>query len=817
MIKRLISVLFFLLCLYSTSYSAELNMMNVATVKVDNLSDAQISRFVAKYTEAGYSFADVEKVAEERGMPAAELEKLRIRIQAAGVEQEPVSDMPDAIKMSRDIKMEYRRDVKEEQKLLREANSVFGSYLFSHSNMSFEPNSSMPTPRNYQIGPGDELLVDVFGISENTMRLNVTPEGVVRIPHVGQVHVAGMTIEEAEKKIKKQLTTVYSSIASGQTTVTVSIGNVKSIKVYVVGEAARPGTYTLSSLSSVFNALYACGGPSSTTGSMRGIKVLRDGKEIADIDIYGFLMKGVLDNNVTMQNQDVIFIPAYQSRVSIKGELKHNGIFEVKEGETLADLISYCGGFTEDAYTDRISVVRYAGNEKSVDDVEKSKFSSFKLKAGDEFVVGSILNRFANRVQISGCVFRPGTYALTEGMTLKDLVEKADGLKEDAYMQHATILRLKEDLKPEMIAFNVQDLIEGTFNIELKKEDIVTIGANSEFELDKQVAIRGRVLSPGKFPYFENMTLKDLVFMAKGFTDFADKDRIEVTRRVLDPKTLKEDLKKKEVFVLSLSDDLQGGSSDFILYPRDEVSVRTLQGFEDLSSVQVVGEFASPGHYAILSKDEKISDVIKRAGGFSPHAQPESGFLLRRTNRSHVEYMRDLRILRTLHSLSDEDEKIAYRESNAKRLDMLAIDFEKIVKHPGSKTDLFLQEGDVIFVPKPIQTVTVSGAVHVPGMVVHDASSLKKYVRSAGGFTNDAVKSHTYVAYADGSISSTRKFLWIKRYPKVKAGAHIYVPEKVEEKEESHAKENVAIFTAIASCLASITTAVVYTYIAFKK
>ena len=236
-----------------------------------------------------------------------------------------------------------------------------------------------------------------------------------------------------------------------------------------------------------------------------------------------------------------------------------------------------------------------------------------------------------------------------------------------------------EDLKPEMIAFNVQDLIEGTFNIELKKEDIVTIGANSEFELDKQVAIRGRVLSPGKFPYFENMTLKDLVFMAKGFTDFADKDRIEVTRRVLDPKTLKEDLKKKEVFVLSLSDDLQGGSSDFILYPRDEVSVRTLQGFEDLSSVQVVGEFASPGHYAILSKDEKISDVIKRAGGFSPHAQPESGFLLRRTNRSHVEYMRDLRILRTLHSLSDEDEKIAYRESNAKRLDMLAVDFEKIV------------------------------------------------------------------------------------------------------------------------------------------
>lgn len=817
MIKKLVTVFFFSLCLYSSCFSREISMANISSVKVDNLSDAQIEAFVDKYTKAGYSFADVERIAVERGMPADELEKLKVRIQSASVEQKPVEKVSEVEKIDNEAKIEQNQDRKEQRILSREANSVFGSYLFTNSNMSFEPNSNMPTPRSYQVGPGDELVVDVFGMSETTMRLTVSREGVVRIPNVGQVQVAGMSIEDAEKKIKKQLTTVYSTISSGRTTVTVSLGNIRSINVYVVGEATRPGTYTLSSLSSVFNALYACGGPSSRTGSMRNIKVLRSGVEIASVDIYGFLTKGVLENNITLQNQDVIYIPAYKSRVSIKGELKHNGIFEIKDGESLEDLITYCGGFTDDAYTERISVVRYAGNEKSVEDVEKSKFSSFRPKAGDEYTVGSILNRFANRVQISGCVFRPGTYALTEGMTLKDLVEKADGLKEDAYMQHATILRLKEDLKPEMIAFNVQDLISGAYNIELKKEDIVTIGSNDEFERDKQVSIRGRVLAPGKFPYFENMTLKDLIFMAKGFSDFADKDHIEITRRVTDPETLKEDLKKKEVFVLSLSDSLQQAATDFVLYPRDEVSVRGLQGFEDLSSVQVVGEFASPGYYAILSKDEKISDVIKRAGGFSPHAEKASGFLLRKTNRSHIEYMRDLKMIRTLSNMQDEEERIRYQNSLLGRLDMLAIDLEEIEKKPGSKTDLYLQEGDVIYVPKPIQTVTVSGAVHVPGMVIYDSKSLKKYVSSAGGFTNTAVKKHSYVAYADGSIAATKRFLWIKKYPKIKTGAHIYIPEEVEENKETHVKENVAIFTAIASCLASISTGIVYCVIAWRN
>lgn len=791
-------------------------MANISTVKVDELSDAQIQGFVNKYTSAGYSFADVERIAVERGMPSAELEKLRVRVQAVSVESVAATKAADVAKVDEEVRVVEKKERNQAREEVYEANSIFGSYLFANNDISFEPSANMPTPRSYQVGPGDVLVVDVFGMSESTMSLTVSREGVVRIPSVGQVQVAGMTIEEAETKIKRQLTSVYSTIASGRTSVTLTLGNIRSIKVYVVGEASHPGTYTLSSLSSVFNALYACGGPSQKTGSMRNIKVLRSGREIAHVDIYDFLMKGVLDNNITLQDQDVVYIPAYKNRVSVKGETKHVGIFEVKDGESLDDLIAYCGGFTENAYEDRISVVRFAGKEKSVADVEKASYSTFMPKAGDEFLVGSILDRFANRVQITGCVFRPGVYALTEGMTLKDLVAKADGLKEDAYMQHATILRLKEDLKPEMIAFDVQELINGTYNIELKKEDIVTIGANNEFERDKQVSILGKVLSPGKFPYFENMTLKDLVFMAKGFDDLADKEHIEVVRCVTDPVTLKEDLVKKEVFLFSFEDSTQSEAAQFVLYPRDVVSVRTLPGFESLSSVRMEGEFTSPGYYQILSKDEKISDVIRRAGGFSPHADLSCGFLLRKSKRSKVEYMRDLKMIEAMIKMNDEEEMVGFRDSLASRLDMLSIDLEEIVKKPGSKTDLLLQEGDLIFVPKPVQTVTVSGAVYLPGMMVYDKSKLKEYIGSAGGFSRDAVKKHTYVAYADGSVKATKRFLWVKRYPKVKPGAHIYVPEEPEE-EARDPKESVALFTAIASCLASLTTAIVYAVIALQK
>ncbi|MCB9017861.1 MAG: SLBB domain-containing protein [Prevotellaceae bacterium] len=814
MTKRfLITVLF---CSFSLlmSYS-QISMQNVATVKVDELSDQQIQAFVKKYTSAGYTFADVENIAKGKGMPVSELEKLRQRVQSAQNTQ--TEDASINAGREADIKMSQveKASLEEEKKESRESVSVFGSHLFNNKNMTFEPNMNQATPRNYQIGPEDELVVDVFGMSENTMKLKVSPEGMIRIPNVGQVSVGGMTIENAEKMIRKQLSSIYSTINSGQTRVAVSLGNIRSIKVFIIGEAQRPGTYTLSSLSSLFNALYACGGPSNATGSMRNIKVMRGGKEVAVADLYGFLLKGKMENNITLQDQDVVYIPTYTNRVSVKGALKHNGIFEMKDGESLSDLISFCGGFTDDAYMDRISVVRNSENEKSVADIPKELYPMFIPKSGDEFTIGKILDRYSNRVQILGGVFRPGTYALTDGMTLKDLVNKADGLRENAYMQRASILRLKEDLTPELVSFSVSDLIDGKYNIELKKEDIVTIGSNEEFERDKQVSIAGQVLAPGTFPYSENMTLKDLIFMAKGFTEFAAMDRIEVTRRVLDGDKLKEDSEKVQVFSLSVDKDLNSDGEDFMLQPKDVVSVRTLEGLEDLSSMQVLGEVRLPGTYAIISKKEKISDVMKRAGGFSPYAYPKGAFLIRRSQRSTAEQMRDLKLIELLSNMTEGDDKDELRKSLLSRTDMVGIELKEIVDNPGSTTDLYLEKGDIIFVPKQLQTVSVSGAVQVPGMVVYSGRSFKKYVNYAGGFADNADKKHSYVAYANGSIGATKRFLWMRAYPKMEPGAHVFVPEK--KKEESHTKENLSFFTSIFGTMVTITTSIVSLIIILDK
>lgn len=808
--------LLMLLCFFTLTASfSQISMQNIASVKIDDLSDEQIQEFSTKYTAAGYSFPDVENVAKQKGMPSSEIEKLRQRVLTAQNTQEKSTSVNMDREVDTKMKLAEKTIIQEETNEAIEANSVFGSHLFNNKNMSFEPNTNLATPRNYQIGPGDELIVDVFGMSENTMRLKVSPEGIIRIPNVGQVPVGGQTIENAEKNIQKRLTSIYSTINSGQTRVAVSLGNIRSIKVFIVGEAQRPGTYTLSSLSSVFNALYACGGPSTTTGSMRNIKVMRGDKEVASVDLYGFLLKGQMENNITLQDQDVVYIPTYTNRVSVKGSVKHNGLFEMKDGETLTDLISFCGGFTDDAYVDRISVIRNSENERSVADIQKELFSSFIPKSGDEFSIDKILDRFSNRVQIHGGVFRPGIYALSQSMTLKDLVDKADGLKENAYMQRASILRLKDDLTPELISFNVSDLIDGKYNIELKKEDVVTIGSNEDFERDKQVSIYGQVLEPGSFPFYENMTLKDLIFMAKGFTEYAAMDRIEVTRRVLNEEKLKGENEKIEVFTLSIDKDLKSDGEDFLLMPKDVVSVRILEGLEDLSSMQVLGEVRLPGSYAIISKKERISDVMKRAGGFSSFAYPKAAFLIRNSKRSTAERMRDLKLIEALSNMADGDEKEDLKKSLLSRTDMVGIELQNIIDHPGSETDLFIEKGDIIFVSKQLQTVSISGAVQVPGMAVYTGRSFRKYVSMSGGFSQNADKKHSYVAYANGSVAATKRFLWIKSYPKMEPGAHIYVPEK--PKEESHAKENITFMTSVFGTLATVATSIVTLIILVNK
>lgn len=812
MIKRIISII----CLFvftQIGFSQQLNLSNLSSVNIDNVSDEQVEAFVEKFTKAGYDIADVDKIASAKGMSPAQIEKLKQRIQKIS-QKAPTTEVSNE-QMNRKMTIVEQGNREEEYKLDQEASTVFGTKLFRRNKVGFAPSPNIATPKTYQLGPGDELNIYVYGYSETNITTRVATDGTIRIPNVGLMQVSGMSIENAESAIKKKLSTIYSSIRSGQTKVSISLTNMRSVMVYILGEVDNPGSYTLSSLSSVLNALYACGGPSPKTGSMRNIKVLRNNKEIAIVDIYELLLKGKLSNNITLQDQDVIYIPTYTSHVTINGALLHNGIFEIKDGETLSDLISFCGGFSDDAYKDRISLIRKTGKEKSIADIPEDLYPIFKLQAGDEYTVSQKIDKFKNRVQIVGGVQRPGSYALTEGMTLKDLIKKADGLVENVYMEIATISRLKEDLTPEIISFKIKDLIDGSYNISLKKEDIVTIGSKSDFEERKNIRIEGEIMQSGSYPYSENITLKELIFMAKGLSQYADYNNIEITRTITNSEILNESSEKAEIFILSIDSTMSGGDANFKLMPNDVVSVRSISGIMDLGSIEVRGEIKSPGVYAITSKIEHISDIIKRAGGFTQYAYLQGAFLIRRSNRTEAELKRDLKLIDALNSVTDGDEKEALRKSILARTDMVGIKLDEIAKKVRSKTDLIVHNGDIIYIPKQLQTVSVSGAVQVPSMVIFDNHKFKEYVNSVGGFTENADKKHSYVAYSNGSIKGTKKFLWIKRYPKVEPGAHIFIPEKPIK--ESHAKENATFAVALLGSMATIAATITSIVILSKK
>lgn len=802
MIKKLSVITGLLLGALMYAEAAGISISNIQSVKVDKLSDAQVADFVEKYTNAGYTLADVEQIAQTKKMPSAEWEKLKMRIseiEAHSAEIEEVNEAAKKIRMA--DKLEERSENANIDK------RVFGSSLFSSNKASFEPNQTMATPRDYRVGPNDELHIDVYGMAEATYDLTVSKEGNIRIPNAGIAQVSGLTLDAAESIIKKKLSSIYSSISFGQTSVSVSINKIRSIKVYMMGEVVSPGSYTLSSVSSVFNALNACGGPSKN-GTMRNIKVIRAGKEIAQVDLYEFLVKGSMPSNTSLQDQDVIQVSPYENRVTVNGEVKREGIYELKKGETLENLLDFCGGFTDEAYTERISVTRNMNGEKSVADVSKELFSMFAPAAGDIFQISKMLEKYSNRVQILGSVFRPGVYALDEKMSLKDLINKANGLTEDAFMENATVVRLQEDLTPEIISFNVKDLMEGRFNLELRKEDVVTIGGKNDFDYKKQISVYGKVLAPGSFPYYENATLRDVLFLSKGFSEHANTEKIEVVRMIKDSSLLKHSDQKTEVFILSLDRDLNGSDGDFKLMPNDQITVRTQEGYEKLGTVQISGESKQPGTYVITSKKERISDVLARSGGLTQFAYPEGAFLIRSANRTEAEKRRDKKIIEMLKNAEDETTLSTIKQEINARQDLVGIKLNRIIKHPGEEeTDLYLNDGDIIYIPQKLQTVTIAGNIQVPGKEVFKKKGLRKYVRGAGGFTSNAKKSSVYVAYPNGRIAATKHILWMKNYPDVKPGSHIYVPEKVDRSSDN--KERTTFLVTIMSSVVSMSSVAV--------
>ncbi|MDO9551622.1 SLBB domain-containing protein [Rhodonellum sp.] len=808
-------------------------MADIANIKVDELSDEQIKELVRRANEAGLSESELLQMAQVRGVPATEVEKLRIRLEklsltgsgtrstATASKREPRSQA-DLNFIAQDI-LKFQPDF---SGVKDEISAVFGSNLFYNKNrrLSFEPNLNMATPKNYVVGPGDMLYIDVYGQSEQYYEATVNPDGFLLLDNIGPVSVSGKTIEESTGIIRNRLSTYYSGLrgANPNTFLQVTLGNVRTIKVHLVGELRLPGTFTLSAFSSVFNALYAAGGPNDN-GTMRNIKVIRDGKMVSTIDIYTFLVEGIASLDFQLRDQDVILVEPFISRVSVIGEVKRPKIFEVKENENFDQLLKYAGGFTDEAFRDRINVTRITGKERAVSDIYQNQFAIFSVKGGDQYTVGKVLNRFANRVQIKGAVFREGNYALTEGLTLVQLIRNADGVRGEANLERASILRTNEDLSTEVLSVNLRNILNGSqSDISLQREDVVRVSSIYDLKEEIYVQVTGEVRNPGTYPYSSEMTVEDLIVLAGGLREAANINDIEIARRLVNPEVGA----FSELVPVQINADLSLRANPIAMAPFDNLIIRRKPNFTLEKLIQVEGQINSPGVFAVKSAQERISDVIRRAGGLTAFAYPKGATLIRRTEFYETESEQ----IRRQRNLSDLQQKMLLDPNNTeaqelllarlfqdlgktpaldametasasqskrdaitgisetksnlspikiKQTEAVAIDLESILKNPGSEYDLILEEGDIISIPRQLQTVRMRGDVVYPTTVRHEsARGMKYYINQSGGFDNRANRKRTYVVYANGEVARTKSFLGLRVFPGVEPGAEVIVPTK---------------------------------------
>jgi protein involved in polysaccharide export with SLBB domain len=807
----LFAILFLSFCAIYHPASAQSIPQNLSQVNVSDLTDAQIRQLMQQAQASGLSDTEVAQQAQSRGLAADQVVLLQQRIAALRATTSNTSNNTDTAQ-TQSRTLNYQPD-KTTQPVIRTDTSgtkIFGADLFRNSNLTFEPNLKLATPFDYILGPDDQLDISVYGNSLANWKLNVSPDGNINIPGVGLLNVAGKTIETATSLIKAKLEANNYAIGRG-TNLQVSLGNIRSIKVIIAGEVVKPGTYTLPSLATVFNALYAAGGPSNN-GSFREIDVIRDNRIVRKLDIYDFLVKGEQKDNITLQDQDVIRVPTYRLRVQIKGEVKIPALFEMLPGERLADLLRFAGGFTDQAYTALIKVSQVSDQQRKLTDVPESDFNNYIPLRGDIYTVDKILNRYENRVTINGAVFRPGQYQLDKGLTLLQLIQKAAGLKEDAFTGSANIVRLKPDNTTELISFNLQDIMNKSApDIALKREDVVTISSIFQLRDKYTVTIKGDIRHGGMFSYADSMSVADLIIEAGGFGEGASGKRIEVARRIYnsDPNTKNSPV--AQVFSVDVDAQLSNQNAGFKLQPYDIVSVYSLPGYEVQKVVKVEGEVVYPGYYTIQKKDEKISDIIARAGGLSASADVEGGTLRRdniailgvdksKEDTTAIEQERLDKLNHIKQSYKDSTNDV----NSQLRNNYVGIDLKNILAAPGTSIDLIVEDGDIIRIPKQQQIVRVNGEVLYPSAVVYDRNeTFKGYVLNAGGFAPDALKSGAYIVYPNGTVKGTRKFLFFNSHPRVKPGSEIYVPKKPERRGLSPT-EIVGITSGLASIAAVI-------------
>ena len=672
---------------------------------------------------------------------------------------------------------------------------IFGHDVFAGGALSFEPNENLATPENYQLGPGDQLLIEVFGYSEGSYSKTISPEGNINISQIGQVQLGGLTIKEAKEKLRRALVSKYASIGGSNpnTTISITLRNIRTIQVNIMGEVEIPGTFRLSPFATVLNALYHAGGVKEE-GSLRTIKVIRGGELYTTVDVYGYLFNGYSDSDITLKEGDVIIVQPYVNLVLASGNFKRPMFYELAEGETLSDLIQYAGGFSSKAYQDDFRVIRRQGAERQIYTVRKDAVSSFVMVDGDEVYVDKTLERFANKVEIKGAVFRPGMYELGGDIaTVRQLVRAAGGLMEDAFTGRAVIIREKEDRSFESLSVDLAGILSGSANdIALYKNDILSISSQKDMYDMGTLTINGFVKVPGVFPYTANTTIEDLILMAGGLMDGASTVRVDVARRLVDPTSTVVSEKLGETFSFALKDGFVVDEGErFTLQPFDVVSVRRSPGFKVQQFVKIDGEVPFPGDYVLLDEGERVSDLIRRAGGYTNMAYLRGSTLTRRLTEEEANIQNSIQSMVSRGSMRDT---LKVKQLHEGDMYTVGIEIDKALERPGSEYDLILREGDRIVVPEKLTTVRISGNVLYPNTVTFvPGKPVSYYISSAGGYGFRAQRSKTYIVYLNGNISVVGI-----GGAKVEPGCEIIVPQRPERKGMS-ASEVLSIGTSTAS------------------
>ena len=664
---------------------------------------------------------------------------------------------------------------------LARGDQVFGRNIFNTRNLTFEPSVNLATPANYRLGPGDEVIIDIWGASQNTIRQQISPEGTINIQKIGPVNLSGMTVSAANDYLKNALNKIYNGLnntTDPTSDIRLTLGNIRTIQINVMGEVVQPGTYALSSFSTVFHALYRAGGVSDI-GSLRNVQLVRNGKNIATIDVYEFIMKGNTQDDIRLQEGDVVIVPAYDVLVKISGKVKRPMRFEMKKDENLATLIKYAGGFEADAYTRSLRVVRQNGEEYEVNTVKDMDYSIYTMRNGDVVTAEAILNRFTNKLEIRGAVYRPGIYQLSGKLnTIRELVHEAQGLTGDAFLNRAVLYRQREDLTSEVVQIDIKSIMNGTSpNLALMKNDILYIPSIHDLEDRGNVTVHGEVAHPDSYPYADNMTLEDLIIQAGGLKEAASTVRIDVSRRIKNPRSTADNDTIGQMYTFSLKDGFViDGQPGFILEPYDQVYVRRSPGYQAQQNVAIEGEILFGGNYAMTNREERLSDLVNKAGGPTNLAYLRGAKLTRVASAGEKKRMGDvIRLMsRQLGEAMIDSLGIGVEDTFT-----VGIDLEKALTNPKGSADLVLREGDVVFIPKNTNTVTINGAVMVPNTVSYmKGKNVDYYLNQAGGYSDNARKSKKFIVYMNGQVTKVKG----SGKKQIEPGCEIIVPSKAKKK-----------------------------------